>query len=91
MSIRTKNAALKAILASIAAVVVALALLIPGVLAYKLAHGASGLGCAAILAGYAASWAVLVFLLARFRERSAMWGIAFGFCFYGLLFLSWRL
>jgi len=91
MSIRTKDAALKAILASIAAVVVALALLTPGVLAYKLAHGASGLSCAAILTGYAASWAVLAYLLARFGERSAMSGILFGFCFYGLWFLSWRL
>lgn len=75
----------------IATVVTALALLVPGVLAYKLVHGASALGCGTILAAYAASWAILIVLQARVRERSAVWGILFGFCFYGLLFLSWKL
>ena len=91
MSTQTKSSALKVLLSCIAAAVIALALLIPGVLAYKLAHGASGLRCAVILAGYAASWAVMLLLLTRFRARSAVWGILFGLCFYALLFLSWRL
>ena len=91
MTIQTKSAALKIILTCIAVVVVTLTLLIPGVLAYKLSHGASGLRCAVILAGYAMSWAVMILLLARFRARSAVWGILFGICFCALLFLSWRL
>jgi len=91
MSANTKDTVLKVILICVAAFVIALALFVPGILVYKLAHGASGLRCAGILTGYVASWAVLLLLLSRFSERSAVWGILFGFCFYGLLFLSWRL
>jgi hypothetical protein len=91
MTTETKSTMLRVVLGCIAAVVVALALLIPGVVVYKLSHGASGRSCAAILAGYTANWIVLLLLLGRYRERSATWGILFGLCFYGLLFLSWRL
>jgi hypothetical protein len=91
MTAEAKDRTLKVLLGCIAMAVIALALLIPGVVVYKLVHGASGLSCAAILAGYAANWAALLLLLARYHKRSATWGILFGLCFYGLLFLSWRL
>ena len=91
MTTHTRDTKLKTVLICFGVAVVALALLIPGVLIYKLAHGASALSCVAVLAAYVASWVVTLLLLARHRERSVLWGILFGLCFYGLLFWSWRL
>ena len=91
MTSQAKSTTLKAILLCVAVLVLALALLIPCVVVYKLAHGASAVRCAAILTAYALTGISSLFLVVRHRDRSKTWGILFGLCFYGLLFLSWRL
>ncbi len=90
MRANIKHAGMKIILICVAAMVVSLVLLIPGVLAYKWAHGVVGLNCAVLFAGYLATWAILIVLLTTFRKHSAAWGVLFGFCFYGLLYLNWN-
>jgi len=75
-----------------AALLVALALLIPGILIFKLTHGASKPNCSALLATYVAIWGGLLLCLSRMRKpgHDAVFGVVWGLCFFTLLFLSWR-
>ena len=91
MTTQLKDVALKLLPFVGGAAVVALALLIPGILVFKLLHGASVLTCFGILAGYVAAWIVGLLGIIRFGTHEAVWGTAFGLCFLALLFLSWRL
>ena len=81
----------KVALACIALWIVSLMLLIPGVLVYKLAHGASQLKCLEIVAVYGVSCAATLFLIGPLKKRSAVLAVVFGLCYYGLLFLSLKL
>ena len=93
MVTRFKDVVLKMILVVIAAFAVAVVLLVPGIVVFKLIHGASKLACSAVFAGYIGSWIGLLLCLARFRKEGhdAALGIVWGLCFVTLLLLSWRL
>jgi hypothetical protein len=73
------------------AFLVSLVLLIPGILFVKLKHGASLSQCIGLLAGYLVLWLIGGVALTRLRKHDALWGTAWGVCFFVLLFLSWRL
>jgi hypothetical protein len=91
MNAQTKESIFKIILIALFAYLLAVTLAIPGMLFYKLAHGAQLTFCLSILAGYILSFMVLLFLLARFKKHSAICGVLFGICYFALLYLSWKL
>lgn len=91
MGSRTKDLVLTVLLVSIGIATVCLAVLIPTILAYKVMHGGSLLRSATIFIAYLLSWVLVVLLNARYMHRSAVWGILFGLCFYGLLYCTWAL
>jgi hypothetical protein len=91
MSSAPKEVALRAVLVFGGTLVLALALLVPGILFVKLRHGAPALHCAGLFGGYVGLWALGVVGVLRLGRHDAVWGTAWGLCFFALLFLSWRL